>query len=99
MPSQSVVFDIPQNRPPVPHAFYRDVEYDHQQITISPRKLDFAIGASLDERVLSYVYDHLQPNKDFTAQLRALHQHYTILDDDCTVIEFLETEPAIYSLL
>ncbi len=33
MPSQSGVFDIPQNRPPVSHAFYQNMRgYGDQQI-------------------------------------------------------------------
>ena len=37
--------------------------------------------------------------KDFTEQLRLLHQHYIILDDSYPVHEFLETEPQLYWLL
>jgi hypothetical protein len=100
MPNQSVVFDIPQNRPPAPPASYRDVRgYNYQQTMIPLRKPYFVIGASLDDGVLSSVYEHSQPKKDFSAQLRALHQHYTILNDDRTFIELLATEPALYSLL
>lgn len=100
MPKQSVIFDIPQNHLSALPAFDRDFRgYDHQQIISLPRKADFATGARSDNSVLSYVYDHPQPKKDFTEQLRALHQHYTILDDDRTVIGLLETEPVLYSLL
>ena len=100
MPDQSVVFDIPQNRLSVPPASYRDVRgYNYQQTVIPPNKPRLATGASSDDRLLSDVYEHPQPRKDFSAQLRALHQHYTILDDDRTFIELLATEPALYSLL
>ena len=93
-------FDIPENRPPDFSAFYQEVRgYKDQQIMTVPRKVRFATGTSSGDRVLSYFYDHPQPNKNFTEQLRALHQHYTILDDDRTVSELLETEPALYSLL
>src|SRR5262245_4769316 len=101
MPSQAgEVFDIPQNYPRVLPVFYQDVRgYDDQQIMVLPRKARFATGVSSGAYVLSYFYDHPQPNKDFTEQLRVLHQHYTILADDRTVIELVGTEPAIYSLL
>lgn len=100
MPDQSVVFDIPQNRPTIPPASYREVRgYDYQQTIMPPHDPHFVTGASLDDRVLSSGYEHSQPKKDFSAQLRALHQHYTILDDDRTFIELLATEPALCSLL
>lgn len=40
-----------------------------------------------------------RPNRKFTAQLRTLQQHYTILDDDRPIIELLKEEPALYTLL
>ncbi len=100
MPSQSGVFDIPQNRPPVSHAFYQNMRgYGDQQIESLPRNIRFAIDTSAGDYVLSYLYAQPQPNKDSAKQLRALHQRYTILDDDRTIIELLEAEPALYSLL
>jgi len=65
----------------------------------SLRTSGFAPGARSDNRILAYLDSYPQPKKDFTAQLRALQEHYTILDDDRTVRELLETEPALYSLL
>jgi hypothetical protein len=41
----------------------------------------------------------MPPPQDCEAQLRALRQHYTILDSNRSVIEFLEQEPALYALL
>ena len=105
MPSQPVVFDIPQNRPPIPRKFYPDAlhqdlrGYEDQQIRMVPRNAHLVTGAGSIYYFLPYVYDHPQPKKDFTEQLRALHQYYTILDDDRTLIELLATEPALYSLL
>ena len=101
MPSQTeAVFDIPQSRPPVLSRFYQDVRgYDNQQVMISPPNAGLATGTRLGDYVLSYLYDYPQPNQDFTEQLRILHQNYTILDDNCTVIELLATEPVLYSLL
>jgi hypothetical protein len=105
MLDQSVVFDIPQARPSVVHTFHRDAvcqdvgEYDNLQIRVVPQKARLATGVNSDDRGLSYVYDHPQPKKDFAAQLRILHQQYTILSDDRTMIELLEAEPALYSLL
>jgi hypothetical protein len=100
MPDQFVVFDMPQNLLSVPPASYEDVSgYDYQQTMIPQRDPRFTTDTSLDDRVLSYVYEHPQPKQDFSAQLSALHQHYTILDDDRTFIELLATDPALYSLL
>src|SRR5262252_4573626 len=56
-------------------------------------------GARADNRILAYLDSYPQPKKDFTAQLRALQEHYTILDDDRTVREILEAEPVLYTLL
>ena len=64
-----------------------------------PPNAGLATSTRLGDRDLSYLYEQPQPNQDFTEQLRALHQHYTILDDDRTIIELLATEPALYSLL
>lgn len=101
MPSQTgAVFDIPQNRLSTLPAFYQDVRgYDDQQIRMVSRKARVVTGVHSGDCVLSYFYDHPQPNKDFTEQLRTLQQHYTVLDDDSTVSELLATEPALYSLL
>ena len=101
MPSQAgVVFDIPQNFPSALTRLDQDIrEYDDQQVVISPRKAGVATGARSNNWASSYFYDRPQPNIDFTAQLRTLHQHYTILDNDHTVTELLKTEPALYSLL
>jgi hypothetical protein len=38
-------------------------------------------------------------HRDYEAQLRALRQHYTILDSSRSLIEFLGQEPALYALL
>jgi hypothetical protein len=100
MPEQSVVFDMPQNPLTVPPASYQDVRgYDYQQTMIPQREPRFATDAGSDDYVLSYIYEHPQPKKDFSAQLSALHQHYTILDDNHTFIELLATDPALYLLL
>src|SRR5262245_40784693 len=101
MPSQAgAVFDIPQNLPSALTRLDQHMrEYDDQQVMISPRKAGVATSARSNNWALFYYYDHPQPNIDFTAQLRTLHQHYTILDNDHTVTELLATEPALYSLL
>jgi len=100
MPSHvEAVFDIPQNRLSTPPAFYQDMRgYDDQQIRGVPRRTRL-VGAGAGGYVLAYVYDHPQPQKDFTEQLRALYQHYTILDDDHILSKLLATDPALYSLL
>jgi hypothetical protein len=100
MSNQSVVFDIPQEVLSVPPASYRDeIGYDYQQTMVPPRKPRFDTGESAYNNYLSYVYEHPQSKKDFLAQLRALQQHYTILDDDRTFIELLASDSALYSLL
>ncbi len=40
-----------------------------------------------------------RPSQNFTAQLRSLQQHYTILDDDRLITEILEEETSLYTLL
>jgi hypothetical protein len=101
MPSQAgAVFDIPQNLPSALTRLDQVMrEYDDQPVMISLRKAGVTTGARSDNWTSSYFYDHPQPNIDFTVQLRTLHQHYTILDNDHTVTEILKTEPALYSLL
>ena len=91
-----VGFDIPQNRPPMLPPFHQIAEgYEDQRVTTLPRTVLLAAS----DRVLSYSYDQLRSNRDFAVQLRSLQQHYTILDDDRTLIELLEAEPALYELL
>jgi hypothetical protein len=105
MLDQSVVFDIPQTCPSVTRTFYRDTvgqgtrKHDNQQIRVMLRKARLATGVSSDDHGLSDVYNHPQPKKNFAEQLRILHQHYTILSDDRTIIELLAAERALYSLL
>ena len=44
-------------------------------------------------------YKQPRHNRDFTLQLRAVQQHYTILDDDSAIRELFAMEPELYSLL
>lgn len=99
-------FGILQNRSPVPPPRFQTVErYESQQITISPVYGSFAPAARgrADHVLFCGVWpcfdEQPRPNRDFTVQLRSLQQHYTILDDDRTIIELLEAEPALYALL
>ena len=69
-----------------------------QQIRISLRAARSVRLAAADY-ILSYDYHNLQTKKDHTEQLRALHQHYMILDDSSTIVELFEAEPALYQLL
>ena len=69
-----------------------------QQIGISPRDArSRQLPAS--DYILSYDYHNLQTKKDYTEQLRVLHQHYMILDDSSTIVELLEEEQALYHIL
>src|SRR5262245_45969288 len=45
------------------------------------------------------LFDQAHPNQNFTAQLRSLQQHYTILADDRLITETLEEEASLYALL
>jgi hypothetical protein len=81
-----------QNMPPASWLFYQDTEmYKDQQIMVLSRGEHFANTDNF--------YEQQRPSRDFAAQLCALHQHYTILDDDRVVTGLLEEEPALYSLL
>jgi hypothetical protein len=72
--------------------FHQDIEmYNDQQI----------VATSCSERFADTndPYKQQRPNRDFTAQVRDLQRHYTILDDDDTMTGLLAEEPALYSLL
>jgi len=81
--------------------FHQNTGWDEsQQITILPTR-DYSASNIRRHTDRAWASWHQQscPNRDFTAQLRALQQHYTMLDDDRTINELLATEPALYWLL
>ena len=93
MPSQAgVELYTSQSVPPAFWLFHQDTEmYKDQQIMVLSRGEDFVNTGIF--------YEQQRPNRDFTAQLRVLHRHYTILDDSRVITGLLEEEPALYSLL
>lgn len=98
--SLEAAFDTPQTRsvPPLSHAMQGWGE--RQQTTGVPSHAGFARagrGGSLFSQ--SHPYEQESPRQDFARQLRFLRQHYTILDSDQLIVEFLAEEPAIYALL
>jgi hypothetical protein len=44
-------------------------------------------------------YEQIRPSRDVPTQFRTLQQHYTVLGSDRRVIEVLEQEAALFSLL
>ena len=93
MPSQAgVELYYSQSVQPAPRLFHQDTEmYKDQQIMVVSRGERFADTGDF--------YKQQRPNCDFTAQVRDLQRHYTILDDDGAISQLLATEPALYSLL
>src|SRR5262245_6258552 len=93
MPSQAGVEPYTsQIVPPASWLFHQDTEmYSDQQIVALSRGECFVDTGDL--------YKQQRSNRDFPAQVRDLQRHYTILDDDHTIIGLLEEEPALYSLL
>jgi hypothetical protein len=83
---------------PIPSLLRQHAEwYENQQISA---EISFATGISRRaDRSLLSVYKQSRPNRDFTVQLRALQQHYTILDDDSAISKLFAMEPELYSLL
>jgi hypothetical protein len=51
------------------------------------------------ETNLDDLYKQRRPTRDFTPQLQILHRYYAIMDDDRPIIELLQEEPELHSLL
>src|ERR1700681_312437 len=84
-------FDAPPTRSPAPMPLPQTPDwYERQQETNGPTAIVFAQG---------YPYEQVRPNRDFTPQLQSLEQHYTLLDSNHLMIEYLADEPPVYALL
>jgi hypothetical protein len=102
MPSQAGVElynsqSVPSAYRPVSQAIEKYADqltgYAQPEIRRLSRKGIF-LGTNLDD-----LYEQRLPTRDFTLQLQTLHRYYTIMDDDRTIIEFLQEEPELYPLL
>lgn len=83
----AVALDAPQTRPTGPPSSPQTAEWEQQTRTRFPR------------RVVYDSYWQTRPNRDLRTQLRTLQRYYTILDRDRIVIELLEEETALFTLL
>jgi hypothetical protein len=96
--------DVPQTLPGAHRSLHQAAKwYEHQQpATSSANVVVFAPNTRrIEENLISHAYSYEQPrsNRDYAGQLRALQQHYTTLDTNRSIIEVLEEEPALYTLL
>ena len=94
MPSQTgIELYTSQSVPSAYRPFSQATERYNDQPMRLPHK-DYFLTTNFD-----YMYEQHQPVRDFTPQLQTLHQYYTIMDDDRTIIELLQEEPELYPLL
>jgi hypothetical protein len=94
------VLDAPQTTPP-PEPPRRTPEwYERQQTaTFSSRIVPEMHRGGWSRLSQGKSYDQIPPKRDVNAQLRTLRQHYTVLGSDRRVIEVLEQEAAVFTLL
>lgn len=85
----AAALDAPQTRPASPPSSAQTAEWEKQQATTGfPRRIQYV-----------YFYKQTRANRDLAGQLRTLQKYYTILDSERVVIELLEEEPALFTLL
>ena len=100
MANQSWTFDFQQNDLPAVSVVHQDEpQYEKRRVSIPWSEAHSTTGVMSDDHDLSYFYNSQLPPKDFTKDLEALKRHYIFLDDDQTILRFLETQPAISPLL
>jgi hypothetical protein len=97
------VLDTPQTPPATWPSFHQTEDwYEGQRTPSLPPKIVFTPSIQrLGGNIFSQAYssEQTRPHRDLAAQLRTLQQHYTILDSDHLVIELLEEESALFTLL
>jgi hypothetical protein len=98
----AAALDVPQALPAAAPSLHQTAEWYEGQVT---NWLTNIVFASRARRLTGSVffplcsYEQARPNRDYAEQLRSLQQHYTILDSNRLIIELLEEEPALYTLL
>lgn len=98
----ATALDVPQALPAAPPLLHQTAEWYEGQATNWPANIVFASPA---RRLTGSVflprcsYEQARPNRDYAQQLRSLQQNYTILDSNRLIIELLEKEPALFTLL
>jgi hypothetical protein len=99
----TAALDAPRTPPGAPPTLHQSPEwYQHQQATNGPANIVvFSPNSRIEENLLSsaYSYEQTRSNRDYAGQLRSLQQHYTTRDSNRLIIEILEEEPALYTLL
>jgi hypothetical protein len=95
------VFDTPQTTVPCPQPLsHRAPEwYEIQTATWSPRFASEAHGYGGSLLSQGTTFEQVRPNRDLSGQLRTLRQYYTLLESDRGVIDVLEDEAALFTLL
>jgi hypothetical protein len=95
--------DAPQTLPATRPSFHQTGGWYERQV---PTSLLPGIVFGSDVPRLSgnvfpqaYPYEQTRPNRNSAAQLRTLQRHYTILDGNHLIIQLLEEESALFTLL
>jgi len=96
----SSVLDAPQTTVPCPPSTRRAPEwYELQTATLPPRIASEVYGSGGSFFTQGNTFEQIRPNRDVAGQVRTLRQYYTVVDSDRRVIEVLEEETALFTLL
>jgi hypothetical protein len=101
--SFTAAFDAPQTLPTVPSPFHQTAElYERQKAANFPARIiptPDVLRPGGCVFLQAYPYEQTRPSRDLAGQLDILQRHYTILDSNHLIIELLEEESALFTLL